>query len=240
MEERLRCESQNTPIDFDALLRNWEKDQDQYSEDEASNWSHRGERVNKIQKLVDDYLCPILNWQKGERSESLNRRNAEKFYGISHPESDHKLSCFEREDLGKSIFLLWRPFVSGSNFFEFINYYLELMEIVENKTAEYLHAPSLSNSLDRRRIFGLRALPDDDKEIKKFDLNREFDVDQKSWYTNLLFKEAVFASQTDSDRLIRPAEVLLIGRKTFLRSMLSLALWSYFPRCYYETLGGNQ
>lgn len=236
-EERLRSESQNNPVDYDALLRSWEKYHDDY---EAGNRSQREDRIDKIQKLFDDYLFPILNWQKGERSESLNLHNAEKFYGISHPESDHKLSCFEREDQGKSIFLLGRPFVSGSNFFEFINYYLELMEIVENKTAEYLHAPSFSNSSDRRRIFGLRALPDDE-QTKEFDMNREFDVDQKSWYTNLLFKEAVFCFADRFRPVDKAGRTPAHWEKEFFAkhadTIRGLALWSYFPRCYYKTLG---
>lgn len=58
-------------------MRVWEKNE------KTNNNGFVEEGIETIQRLFDDYLCPILDWQSGNRSQVLSKQNLVKFHGLA-------------------------------------------------------------------------------------------------------------------------------------------------------------
>lgn len=195
------------------------------------------EGIETIQRLFDDYLCPILDWQSGNRSQVLNKQNVDKFYGIpSDKLFKNSYGCYKRERFGDTIFLLGHPFVSGFNFFEYINHYLKLMEHAEREARKFCK----NEKGEFSNIFGEANRDIIPKEENSLD--NEFDVWRKSYRTNLLFKQIIFCFIDRFEPINSNGELIdNWGSSSFSRSKFEdvlndLALWSFFPRCYAQRL----
>lgn len=240
--EKFDLKNNELGFDSDSLI-----DFISYKEKELLSVWDKNERVNNngcieegietIQRLFDDYLCPILDWQSGNRSQVLNKQNVDKFYGIpSKKLFKNSYGCYKRERFGDPIFLLGHPFVSGFNFFEYINHYLKLMELAECKARKFCknEKGEISN------IFG-KANRDLISEEEN-SLDNEFDVWRKSFRTNLLFKQSIFCfidrfePINSSGELIDNWDSSSFSRSKFDDVLNDLALWSFFPRCYAQRL----
>lgn len=213
------------------LLSVWDKNE------KVNNNGCIEEGIETIQRLFDDYLCPILDWQSGNRSQVLSKQNLGKFHGLASKKLfKNSYGCYKREKFGSQIFLLGHPFVSGFNFFEYINHYLKLMEHAEREARKFCknEKGEISN------IFG--EVNRDIISGEENSLDNEFDVWRKSYRTNLLFKQIIFCFIDRFEPINSNGELIdNWGSSSFSRSKFEdvlndLALWSFFPRCYAQRL----
>lgn len=213
------------------LLSVWDKNE------KVNNNGCIEEGIETIQRLFDDYLCPILDWQSGNRSQVLSKQNLDKFHGLASKKLfKNSYGCYKREKFGSQIFLLGHPFVSGFNFFEYINHYLKLMEYAEREVRKFCknEKGEISN------IFG-----EANRDIisgEENSLDNEFDVWRKSYRTNLLFKQIIFCfidrfePINSNGELIDNWDSSSFSQSKFEDVLNDLALWSFFPRCYAQRL----
>ena len=215
----------------EKLLRVWEKNE------KTNNNGFVEEGIETIQRLFDDYLCPILDWQSGNRSQVLSKQNLVKFHGLASKKLfKNSYGCYKREKFGSQIFLLGHPFVSGFNFFEYINHYLKLMEHAEREARKFCR----NEKGEISNIFG--EVNRDIISGEENSLDNEFNVWRKSYRTNLLFKQIIFCFIDRFEPINSNGELIdNWGPSSFSRSKFEdvlndLALWSFFPRCYAQRL----
>lgn len=87
-----------------------------------------------IRDLFDHYLFPISNWTRNMKSHVFTANDIDIYKGINE-ESGYTYA--KRANRGMPYFLLTEPFISGSDFFEMVNHYNQMLinikeELVSN------------------------------------------------------------------------------------------------------------
>lgn len=118
-----------------------------------------------IRELFDRYLFPISNWSRNVKSNDFTANDIDVYKGIGE-ESGYTYA--KRANRGMPYFLLTEPFISGSDFFEMVDHYNQMLfnikeEIITNPA--FVEIKSILLTGDKR-------VEDEDK------VNRVATVDQ--------------------------------------------------------------
>ncbi len=89
---------------------------------------------NEIRILFRDYLFPIRHWLEREKGHQFSSADIDDFKGVSF---DLRYYYAMRAVKGMPIFQIDQPFVSGENFFQYVDHYLNMLSnvktVVSNK-----------------------------------------------------------------------------------------------------------
>jgi len=103
--------------------------------DNPSEMEHAVEKWEKtepenIRLLFSDYLFPIRHWVEKEKGHKFTAADIDEFKGVG---PEHKNYFYaKRTERGMPIFQIDQIFVSGKYFFEYVDYYLNLLSIVKS------------------------------------------------------------------------------------------------------------
>lgn len=109
-------EMKNNIFDMEQAVKKWE------SKDTA-----------KIKELFDLYLYPIWNWSRVMKSKTFTDKEIDTYKGI--PESS-TYSYALRVNKAMPYFQIAEPFISGNDFFEMVDYYLNLLYTIKKQIVE--------------------------------------------------------------------------------------------------------
>ena len=87
-------------------------------------------RPEEIKNLFDKYLFRILNWSKGRKSGPFTIKDIDVYKGI---QKSSTYTYAERTQKSMPIYQLSQSFISGNDFFEMVDYYLEMKTNIENE-----------------------------------------------------------------------------------------------------------
>ncbi len=89
----------------------------------------------EIQSLFNDYLFPILMWNRGESMQRFRKRrnfsadDIDFYKGISARET---YTYAKKTNAARPYFQITEPFISGRDFFEMVHHYIELKKEIED------------------------------------------------------------------------------------------------------------
>lgn len=93
----------------------------------------KNKKKNKIEDLFVDYLFPIFNWSKKEKSWTFSTDDIDSYKGIKH---DWSYPYAKRVEKSMPIFQITEPIVAGKDFFDMVHYYLQLLEYLKKEVFE--------------------------------------------------------------------------------------------------------
>ena len=96
-------------------------------------------RPEAIRELFDLYLFPLWNWAKCRKCGNFTAASIDIYKGI---EEESGYTYARRANKAMPYFLLTEPFVSGSDFFEMVDHY---MQILHNIKEEIITNPSFKD-----------------------------------------------------------------------------------------------
>lgn len=94
----------------------------------VNKWEEKD--MAKIRELFCDYLFPIWNWSRGRKTWAFTDKDIDTYKGVS---IDCPYTFARRTYKAMPYFQITEPFVSGSDFFEMVEHYLQLMKIIESE-----------------------------------------------------------------------------------------------------------
>lgn len=94
----------------------------------VNKWEEKD--MAKIRELFCDYLFPIWNWSRGRKTWEFTDKDIDTYKGVS---IDCPYTFARRTYKAMPYFQITEPFVSGSDFFEMVDHYLQLMKIIESE-----------------------------------------------------------------------------------------------------------
>lgn len=94
----------------------------------VNKWEEKD--VGKIRELFRDYLFPIWNWSRGRKTKAFTDKDIDTFKGVS---IDSPYTFARRTYKAMPYFQITEPFVAGSDFFEMVDHYLQLMSHIESE-----------------------------------------------------------------------------------------------------------
>lgn len=106
-------EMKNYPYEMEHAVKKWE-----------------AKDTKKIHDLFDLYLFPIWHWSKGYKSRSFTSKEIDTYKGISEKSS---YSYAKRAGKAMPYFQMTAPFISGNDFFEMVDHYINLLENVKTE-----------------------------------------------------------------------------------------------------------
>ena len=129
-------DSQNTrgrALDPHDLLKAFHLREMRENPDEKKQMKHtvgkwEGTDPKEIRGLFQDFLFPIKCWVERDKGHKFTLADIDEYKGVSF---DSPYSYARRTDKGMPIFQIDQPFVSGKNFFIFVNHYLNLLSNVK-------------------------------------------------------------------------------------------------------------
>ena len=112
----------------------------------------------KIKVLFANYLFPIWQWSHRKKSRDFTDKEIDIYKGVSEFSS---YTFAKRASKAMPCFQLTEPFVAGNDFFEMVDHYLNLLEIIRTE---------LRNNQQLASIYNLVYVPKDKKvSIPKYD-----------------------------------------------------------------------
>ena len=94
----------------------------------VNKWEEKN--VVQIRELFRDYLFPVWNWSRGRKTWTFTDKDIDTYKGVS---IDCPYTFARRTYKAMPYFQITEPFVSGSDFFEMVDHYLQLMKIIESE-----------------------------------------------------------------------------------------------------------
>lgn len=126
-------DSQNTrgrALDPHDLLKAYhlrEMHNDKYVMEKAvNNWEAK--EVTKIRELFSDYLFPIWNWSRGCKTWNFTEKDIDTYKGVP---VDCQYTFARRTYKAMPCFQITEPFISGNDFFDMVNHYLQILQHIE-------------------------------------------------------------------------------------------------------------
>lgn len=126
-------DSQNTrgrSLDPHDLLKAYhlrEMHNDSYDmENAVNNWETK--EVTKIRELFSDYLFPIWNWSRGFKTWNFTDKDIDTYKGVP---IECPYTFAHRTYKAMPCFQITEPFISGNDFFEMVNHYLQMLQHIE-------------------------------------------------------------------------------------------------------------
>lgn len=116
-------EMQNNPYEMFHVVNKWESIDSK-----------------KIKKLFDSYLFPILNWSRSLKTKPFTSKEIDAYKGISETSL---YTYARRASRASPYFQLTDPFISGKDFFDMVEHYVNLLsdiksEIFNNSRFSYI------------------------------------------------------------------------------------------------------
>ena len=128
-------DSQNTrgrALDPHDLLKAYhlrEMQEDPYAMEHAvTKWE--GHDVSKIRDLFASYLYPIWNWARGIKSRDFSTRDIGTYKGVNE---NTGYTYAKRAGKAMPYFQITEPFLSGNDFFEFVDRYLIMLNDIKTE-----------------------------------------------------------------------------------------------------------
>lgn len=106
-------EMRGNPYDMEYAVNKWEE-----------------KNVENIRELFRDYLFPIWNWSRGRKTWTFTDKDIDTYKGVS---IDCTYTFARRTYKAMPYFQITEPFVAGSDFFEMVEHYLQLMRNIESE-----------------------------------------------------------------------------------------------------------
>lgn len=100
--------------------------------------------TRKVKELFDLYLFPVLNWTYGKKSYNFTTKDIDVYKGINEYSN---YSYAKRAINAMPYFQMTEEFISGKNFFEMVEHYLFLLEIIEKEIKENMSFVEIKNIL---------------------------------------------------------------------------------------------
>lgn len=126
-------DSQNTrgrALDPHDLLKAYhlrEMHNDKYVMEKAvNNWEAK--EVTKIRELFSDYLFPIWNWSRCCKTWNFTEKDIDTYKGVP---ADCQYTFARRTYQAMPCFQITEPFISGNDFFDMVNHYLQILQHIE-------------------------------------------------------------------------------------------------------------
>ncbi|MDD5974533.1 MAG: DUF262 domain-containing protein [Bacteroidales bacterium] len=94
----------------------------------VNKWEEKD--VSKIRELFRDYLFPIWNWSRGRKTWEFTDKDIDTYKGVS---IDSTYTFARRTYKAMPYFQITEPFVAGSDFFEMVDHYLQLLKNIESE-----------------------------------------------------------------------------------------------------------
>lgn len=103
----------NTPYEMEHAVTKWES-----------------QNTKDISELFDLYLYPIWNWSRGWKSKDFTTKNIDTYKGIS---DKSEYSYAKRARKAMPYFQITEPFISGSDFFDMVDHYLNMINDIRKE-----------------------------------------------------------------------------------------------------------
>ena len=94
----------------------------------VNKWEEKN--VAQIRELFRDYLFPVWNWSRGRKTWTFTDKDIDTYKGVS---IDCPYTFARRTYKAMPYFQITEPFVAGSDFFEMVDHYLQLMRNIESE-----------------------------------------------------------------------------------------------------------
>lgn len=88
-----------------------------------------------IKKLFSDYLFPIMNWTHYQKNRAFTTKEIDVYKGINEASP---YSYASRTKKAMPEFQISEPFIAGTDFFEMVEYYLDLLNFVQEEVYKYI------------------------------------------------------------------------------------------------------
>lgn len=106
-------EMQNNPYEMFHVVNKWESIDSK-----------------KIKKLFDSYLFPILNWSRSLKTKPFTSKEIDVYKGISEASL---YTYARRASRASPYFQLTEPFISGKDFFDMVEHYVNLLSDIKSE-----------------------------------------------------------------------------------------------------------
>ena len=85
---------------------------------------------SEIKELFSDYIYPIYNWSKKNKTDSFSEKNIEVFKGTDIKEAyTYSMRAFK----SSPFFQISEPFIAGQDFFEYVGHYLQTLSDIKKE-----------------------------------------------------------------------------------------------------------
>lgn len=108
-------EMKNDPYEMEFAVNKWE-----------------AKEASAIRSLFATYLFPIWNWSRGRKSPDFTDKEIDRFKGIS---STSTYTYARRASKAMPFFQLTEPFIAGGDFFEMVDHYMRLLDVIKREMA---------------------------------------------------------------------------------------------------------
>lgn len=97
-----------------------------------------------IKDLFNLYLFPSLNWSRGIKSKSFTIKDIDIYKGISESSN---YTYAKRASKAMPYFQITEPFISGSDFFTMVDYYLQMLDDIKKEFSRNTNFSTIQNLL---------------------------------------------------------------------------------------------
>lgn len=121
-----------------------------------------------IRELFDNYLFPLWNWSKRRKSSRFTAAEIDLYKGI---EESSGYTYARRANKAMPYFLLSEPLISGGDFFEMVDHYMQMLhsiklELIDNPDFARIKELLIDDKDDKSKVGQIKTPADLDKACK--------------------------------------------------------------------------
>ena len=118
-----------------------------------------------IRKLFDNYLFPLWNWSKRRKSSRFTAAEIDLYKGI---EESSGYTYARRANKAMPYFLLSEPLISGGDFFEMVDHYMQMLHSIKQELIDNPNFARIKDLLidDKSKVGQIKTPADLDKACK--------------------------------------------------------------------------
>lgn len=121
-----------------------------------------------IRELFDNYLFPLWNWSKRRKSRRFTAAEIDLYKGI---EESSGYTYARRANKAMPYFLLSEPLISGGDFFEMVDHYMQMLhsiklELIDNPDFARIKELLIDDKDDKSKVGQIKTPADLDKACK--------------------------------------------------------------------------
>ena len=126
-------------------------------------WESKDPKV--IRELFDNYLFPLWNWSKRRRSSRFTAAEIDLYKGI---EVSSGYTYAHRANKAMPYFLLSEPLISGGDFFEMVDHYMQMLHSIKQELIDNTDFARIKELLidDKSKVGQIKTPADLDKACK--------------------------------------------------------------------------
>lgn len=151
-------DSQNTrgrALDPHDLLKAYHlremKDNPYEMEYAVTKWEAKD--TDEIKILFDEFLFPIWNWSRGQKTTSFTAKEIGTYKGIS---ANSTYTYAQRAFKAMPYFQITEPFIAGGDFFEMVDLYLRLLKNIKAEVKNNPRFSTIQEVVDQRTSAGIK------------------------------------------------------------------------------------